>query len=42
VRLFSTTLRLDHAIAALARTGESSTPKNGYRAPAAMGMPTAL
>src|SRR5207247_5190015 len=42
VRLFSTTLRLDHAIAALASTGESRTRKNGYSAPAATGMPITL
>src|SRR3989449_6882752 len=42
VRLFNTTLRLDHAIAALANTGESSTWSHGYNAPAATGMPITL
>src|SRR5256885_3106205 len=42
VRLFSTTLRLDHAIAALASTGESSTWSHGYSTPAATGMPITL
>src|SRR6266699_1507609 len=40
VKLFNTTDRLDHAIAALAITGDKSTPVNGYSAPAAIGMPT--
>src|SRR2546422_5198390 len=42
VRLFSTTLRLDHAIAALANTGESSRWSHGYSAPAATGIPITL
>src|SRR6266496_671679 len=42
IRLLSTTLRLDHAIAALASTGESSTWSHGYNAPAAIGMPITL
>src|SRR2546429_2703344 len=42
VKLFSTTLRLDHAIAALATTGDSRTWNGGYSAPAAIGMPMTL
>src|SRR5713101_2783192 len=42
VRELRTTEKLDHAIAALARIGESSTPRNGYNAPAAIGMPRTL
>src|SRR5437879_1326177 len=42
VRLFRTTLRLDHAIAALASNGESSTWSHGYSTPAATGMPITL
>ena len=42
VRLFKTTLKLDHAIAALANTGESSTGTQGYSTPAAMGIPITL
>src|SRR5256884_7330429 len=42
VKLFNTTLRLDHAIAALANTGDSRTWNAGYSAPAAIGMPMML
>src|SRR5437660_1393697 len=42
VKLFSTTLRLDHAIAALATTGDNRTWNAGYSAPAAIGMPMTL
>src|SRR5581483_10554382 len=41
-RLLSTTLRLDHAMAALAITGESSRCTNGYATPAAIGIPSTL
>ena len=41
-RELPTTDTLEKAIAEPANTGESSTPKNGYSTPAAMGMPTML
>lgn len=42
LRLFITTLTELKAMAALARTGLSIRPVNGYKAPAATGMPTTL
>jgi hypothetical protein len=36
------TLTDDSAIAAAATTGDSSSPKNGYRTPAASGIPATL
>ncbi len=38
----ATTLSEDNAIAADAITGDSNTPNNGYRTPAAIGIPAAL
>ena len=39
---FAMTLTEDSAMAAAATTGESSSPKNGYRMPAASGIPATL
>ncbi len=41
-RLLSTTDTLENDMAALAMTGESSSPKKGYSTPAAMGIPITL
>lgn len=41
-KLFITTLIELNAIAALAKTGLSIRPVNGYNAPAAMGIPSTL
>ena len=41
-RLFSTTLTELNAIAALAMIGDRSSPKKGYRSPAAIGIPSTL
>jgi hypothetical protein len=42
VNEFNTTLNEDHAIAALASTGDSRIPVKGYSAPAATGMPRSV